>query len=110
MSEHEIRMETQGSAGTSLVVFLAGMAVGAAVAMLYAPQSGTETRAQLAQKTSEIKDRMGEVTSQVADKATEIKGKLATQARDTLDKATQVMSKAADSAGQTAEQATSAHI
>lgn len=96
MTNEEIRMENQGSVGSSLVVFLAGMAVGAALAMLYAPQSGAETRAQLAEKTSEIKDRVSDMTTQVADKATELKGRVVSQAKDTMERAGETLSRSAN--------------
>ena len=55
--------------GTSLIVFLLGAAVGATVAILYAPMSGTETRAQIADKASTLKDKATELKDQVVEKA-----------------------------------------
>jgi len=40
-------------AGTVLLAFLVGAAAGAAVALLYAPQSGRETREKLGEKARE---------------------------------------------------------
>ncbi|MDQ1470285.1 MAG: hypothetical protein QOJ99_1765 [Bryobacterales bacterium] len=44
--------------GSSLGWFLAGMAVGAAAALLYAPQSGKETRNYLGKTTHESREAM----------------------------------------------------
>ena len=53
--------EENGSIGTSLITFLLGVAVGATVAILYAPAAGTETRAQIAEKAGQLKDKAGEL-------------------------------------------------
>jgi gas vesicle protein len=44
--------------GSSLVWFLAGLGVGAAVGLLYAPQSGSETRELLRTRAEEGRDYM----------------------------------------------------
>lgn len=68
----------EGSAiGSSLVVFLLGVAVGAAVAILYAPMAGRETRAHLAETAERVKERASEIGTQVAEKASEIREKVA---------------------------------
>jgi gas vesicle protein len=46
-----------GSAGGVLVAFALGAAVGAAVALLYAPASGEDTRRKLAEKAREGRER-----------------------------------------------------
>lgn len=43
--------------GTVLLAFLAGAAVGAAVALLFAPAAGTETRAYVNRRAREARDR-----------------------------------------------------
>jgi gas vesicle protein len=43
--------------GTVLLAFIAGAAVGAAVALLFAPASGTETRAYVNRRAREARDR-----------------------------------------------------
>lgn len=44
----------------SLLAFLLGAAVGAGVALLLAPQSGEETRKQIADRTRKLGDDLGE--------------------------------------------------
>ncbi len=51
-------MSNQGNtAGPVLLAFVLGAAAGAAVALLYAPASGEETRRKLADKAREGRDR-----------------------------------------------------
>ena len=49
--------------GTLMLAFLAGAAAGAAVALLYAPAAGTETRGRLTDKARESRDRAAEAAS-----------------------------------------------
>jgi gas vesicle protein len=44
--------------GGSLAAFAIGAAVGAGIALLYAPYSGQETRQLLARRSREVKDRV----------------------------------------------------
>ena len=52
------------STGGLLVAFIAGAAVGAAVALLYAPATGDDTREYLAQRAREGKERAAEAARQ----------------------------------------------
>jgi gas vesicle protein len=65
-----------GGAGNVLLAFLLGAVSGAAVALLYAPKSGRETRDYLGEKAREGRDRAAEA----AEKGREI----VNQGRDTL--------------------------
>ena len=50
--------QNQGlGSGTVLLAFVAGAAVGAAVALLFAPASGSETRAYVNRRAREARDR-----------------------------------------------------
>ncbi|MBM3493697.1 MAG: YtxH domain-containing protein [Armatimonadetes bacterium] len=62
--------------GTSLVVFLLGVAVGATVAILYAPMAGRETRAHLAESAGRVKEKATEIGHQVVEKASDIREKV----------------------------------
>jgi gas vesicle protein len=70
-------------AAYGLVMFLVGSAVGAAVALLYAPREGAETRRVLGETAANVKDKATEATanartvakdklSVVSDKAQEL--------------------------------------
>jgi gas vesicle protein len=43
----------EDNSGSGILWFVAGVAIGASVALLYAPASGAETRSQIAKKTGE---------------------------------------------------------
>ncbi len=49
------------SAGTTLLAFVLGAAVGAVVALLYAPASGEETRRKVREKAREGRDRVADI-------------------------------------------------
>jgi len=52
--------------------FLVGAAVGAAVALLYAPQSGKDTRRLIAQKTERGKEVIVDSSKEVMDRGKEL--------------------------------------
>jgi gas vesicle protein len=52
------------SFGAFLVGFVVGGLVGAAVALLYAPQSGEETRAYIKDKSIELKDKAADTVDE----------------------------------------------
>ena len=56
-------------AGGLLVAFLAGAVAGAAIALLYAPSAGDETRDYLGQRAREGRDRAKQGLNTVVDKA-----------------------------------------
>jgi gas vesicle protein len=55
------------SPGSVLVAFVAGAAVGAAVALLFAPATGEETREYLGQRAREGRDRASDAARQGRD-------------------------------------------
>ncbi len=55
--------EERGSIGTSLVVFLAGAAVGAAIVALTTPKTGAELRGDLKDLGNRAKDRLARLRS-----------------------------------------------
>ncbi len=57
-----------GNVGGVLVAFMAGIVVGAGVALLYAPQSGKETRKLLAKKADELKEEAEGIVDDVLEK------------------------------------------
>ncbi len=56
------------SAGTVLVSFLAGAALGAGLALLYSPKSGRELREQFGDLTDDAVDKIKEYTREAQDK------------------------------------------
>jgi len=70
-------MSEKSGGGEFIAGFLVGALVGAAAAMLFAPQSGEETRVIIHDKGIELKDRAEEAQAQAKAKAQE----LSTQAK-----------------------------
>lgn len=69
--------------GDKLLWLLAGAALGATVALLYAPQSGDRTRRLIARKARDGRDVLADRGSDLLDKGREI---LADRSSDLLDK------------------------
>lgn len=72
-----------------LVWFLTGAAIGAAVALLYAPQSGEETRRQLRQKADEGREQLSESGRELVDRGRDLyeKGRaMADEAAEMFDR------------------------
>ena len=61
--------EERGSIGTSLLIFLAGAAVGAAVVALTTPKSGPELRGDLNAFGHRVKDRIARMRHPEEEKA-----------------------------------------
>lgn len=81
-------MLTEDNTG-KLAWFFAGAAIGAAIALLYAPASGDETREHIAQKAREHADKLQEHGEAVVEKGRELyeRGKsLADDAADVLQR------------------------
>lgn len=77
-----------------LVGLLIGGALGAALALLYAPQSGEETRGKLKEKGDELKDKTTDTYEKARTRATEVgetlKDKTSTLASTVKESATSV--------------------
>jgi len=97
MEEREIIVK-RGSFGSMLSGFLIGGLIGAAVALLAAPQSGEETRHMIGDKANELKHRAAEKAQETRDKAQ----KVIASAREG---ASEVVSKTKDKTSDVAEQA-----
>lgn len=54
---------------------LIGMAIGAALSLLYAPRSGVEMRAAIKEKAAETRDRATSKIDQAKSKIAELRGK-----------------------------------
>ena len=73
--------------GDKVVWFLAGAAIGAAIALLYAPASGEETRTKLLEKANEGRDLLGDRGRELYSKG---KG-MADEAADMLERGRKIV-------------------
>ena len=69
----------------SLVWFLTGAALGAAVALLYAPQSGKDTRRYIGRKARQSREVVGDVSRDAIDKGRDLFEKGRKMADDAAD-------------------------
>ncbi len=58
--------------GSGIVWFLAGAVTGAAVALLYAPKSGRDTRKYISKTTEKSKDALSESGKELVDRGKEL--------------------------------------
>jgi gas vesicle protein len=82
-------MDMEDQDNSPVVWFLAGAAIGATVALLFAPQSGSETRRRIKQKASEGREALGETGRDLAGRGRDLfeKGKrLADEAAEIFDR------------------------
>lgn len=73
--------DNSGDLGSFLAGFVIGGLIGAGVALLMAPQSGEETRALIADKSIELRDRAAETATDVQARA----GEFASQTAEAYD-------------------------
>ena len=71
-------MDNKG-AGNFFTGMLIGTVIGLAVGLLFAPQSGEETREMLRQKAAVAREKAAEVKERVRKTSSDIKGKLQSQ-------------------------------
>ena len=77
-------MSDRDSFGSFLVGFLVGGIAGAVVALLYAPQSGDDTRGQIKDKAIELKDKTTVVLDETYRKAEGLGKEAVTKAQDLI--------------------------
>jgi gas vesicle protein len=81
--DEQVIVIERGGGGPGIGTFLLGAAIGAGLALLFAPQSGAETRADIKRRARKAKDSAarvaGDVTEQVADTFTEARRRVEEQ-------------------------------
>jgi gas vesicle protein len=80
--------------GSHLVWFTAGAAIGATIALLYAPQTGRDTRRYLGKKTRYGREVIAEAGGDLADKGKELfeQGRrMADQAADLFERGRKII-------------------
>jgi gas vesicle protein len=80
--------------GSHLVWFTAGAAIGATIALLYAPQTGKDTRRFITRKTRHSREMLAEAGGDLADKGKELfeQGRrMADQAADLFERGRKII-------------------
>ena len=103
METYETHEHTNGSVGTPVMCFLLGAAVGATVALLTAPATGSEMRYKLKEKASQVKDKAYELKDLAAEKAEAWKEKAVGTTAETLDRASETVRRAGSTSQATQE-------
>lgn len=80
MEEKMIVIKQGGGFGT----FLRGAIIGAAVALLFAPRSGRETRSMLSERSSEMYDKARYIAQDTRDRATTVVSDARNKIEDTI--------------------------
>jgi gas vesicle protein len=105
--EVEDTEHTTHATGSMLTGFLVGGVIGAATALLLAPRSGDETRAQIRDKAVELRDRTTETVkdtvSQAKSRANEIKDNVSEKAEELKQRGKHAVSQQLDRVAQAAE-------
>ena len=106
--EYEHEMQHASRSGMSVVTgLLVGGLIGAGVALLMAPRSGDETRAEIRNKAMEYRDRtkdvVNETVSQARSKADELKEGVLEKAEDLKRRGKQTAAQQLDHMAQAAE-------
>ena len=94
--------EQSGDQGAKVLWFIAGAAVGAAIALLYAPASGQQTRKYIGEKAQEGRDALAEKGEEIVERGRDLyeRGrKIADDAAEMFERGKQIIDKAAESAG-----------
>lgn len=104
--EHEMQHTT--SSGKSVITgLLIGGAIGAVTALLMAPRSGQETRAEIRNKAMEYRDRtmdvVNETVSQAKSKANELKEGVVEKADELRSRGKHTVNQQLDQVSQAAE-------
>lgn len=69
--DEQVVIIERGGGGSGIGPFLLGAAIGAGLALLFAPQSGAETRADIRRKARKARDAAGRVATDVTDRVSD---------------------------------------
>jgi gas vesicle protein len=79
--------------GAFLIGFVVGGLTGAVVSLLFAPQSGDETRAVIKEKSIELRDKAAEQAELIASKAEKFAGEAKVRGKEALDSVKKAVAK-----------------
>lgn len=79
--------------GAFLIGFVVGGLTGAVIALLFAPQSGEETRTYIREKSIELRNRAAEQAELVASKAEQLAEEARTRSKEAIESVKKAVSK-----------------
>lgn len=98
--ERETKTEQTGGRRSNFVAasigFLAGAVAGAVTALLYAPQSGVETRKKIGEKVTDVQTKASDVASRTREAIEEARDKVGGAYESTKEKTTRMFEQARD--------------
>jgi gas vesicle protein len=86
-------MSERDEFGAFLIGFVVGGLTGAVVALLFAPQSGEETRAHIKEKSIELRDKAAEQAERVASKAEKLAEDAKLRGKEAIEEVKKVVAK-----------------
>lgn len=102
--DYDYEMHHTTSSGKSVLTgLLIGAAIGAATALLMAPRSGEETRAEIRNKAMEYRDRTRDVVNEAKTKAQDLKEGMVEKAEDLRNRGKETVNQQLDQVSQAAE-------
>ena len=81
----------RGGGGPGIGTFLLGAAIGAGLALLFAPQSGAETRAQIKRRARKAKDSAARVAGDVGERVTDTFNDARRRVEEQIDSASEAI-------------------
>ena len=108
MKQHSLEQEIHAAQPKNFFTgLLIGGLAGAATMLLFAPQSGKETRRQIQQKTSELRDQtmttVEDTMGQIRGKATQLKADVRDKAQELKQQGQEVLVEQLDRVSEAAE-------
>lgn len=76
---------TAGEAVRDALLVVGGALIGAAVALLYAPQSGDRTRKQIVRKVEDVKEQAADLGDDILDKVEDLRKNVSRQIEEGKD-------------------------
>lgn len=95
MEKPEVKEKRRGGGWLGPVVgFTAGAVVGAVTALLYAPQSGQETREKIKDRFGDLSEKAGELIEHSKEAIEEAKDKMASAYEDAVERTSSAIEQA----------------
>ena len=95
MEKSEVKERKRGGGWVSVLIgFTAGAVVGAVTALLYAPQSGTETREKIKDRFGDLSDKAGDLIKHSKEAIEEAKDKMTSAYEEAVERTSSAIEQA----------------